>query len=203
MKPELIAARVERPIASTRLFEIHPGDPGRPFDQGAERGREAGADRAAEVLALGGDRVDVDAGAEVDRDAGLAEAVVGGDRVDEAVGADLERIFDPDRHPGLQAGADGQALRVQVAPRQLLELAAQRRHHRGDADGVDLAERHPTEGEEAGDSLGQLVAGRPRPGLEAPVLGELLALEGAEMGLGVADVDREKHGSRLFPTGRG
>ena len=40
----------------------------------------------------------------------LAEAVVGGDRVDQAVGADLERVVDPDRHPGLHAGPDQQAL---------------------------------------------------------------------------------------------
>ena len=45
-----------------------------------------------------------------------------------------------------------------------------------------------------GDPLGQLVAGRPRPGLEAPVLDQALAVEGAEVGLGVADVDREQHG---------
>src|SRR4051812_17953781 len=64
-----------------RLFEVDPGDPGRPFDQGAERGGEPGTNCAAEVLAVGGDRVDVDAGPEVDRDAGLAEALVGGNRV--------------------------------------------------------------------------------------------------------------------------
>jgi hypothetical protein len=72
----------------------------------------------------------------------------------------------------------------------VFELAAERRHHGGDADGVDLLEGHPRKREEAGDPLRQLVAGRPRAGLEAPVLGQLLAREGAEMGLGVADVDR-------------
>ena len=69
-------------------------------------GREPGADRAAEVLAVGGDRVDVDAGAEIDGDASLAESLVGGDRVDEAVGAHLEWVVDPDRHSGLDAGTD-------------------------------------------------------------------------------------------------
>src|SRR5690349_5205980 len=61
-------ARVDRRLGRAadrfgRLFEIQPGDPRRAIDQGAERGREAGADRAAEVLALGGDGVDVDPGA--------------------------------------------------------------------------------------------------------------------------------------------
>ena len=95
---------------------------------------------------------------------------------------------------------------LEVALGQLLELGAERRHHRGDADGVDVAEADPAEGEQAGDPLGELVAGRPGAGLEAPVLDEALALEGAEMGLGVADVDREQHRrSRLSPTtaGRG
>ena len=52
-----------------------------------------------------------------------------------------------------------------------------------------------------GDPLGQLVAGRPGAGLEAPVLDQALAVEGAEVGLGVADVDREEHGRDYRPTG--
>ena len=111
MKPEWIAARVERPIASRgssrSILVIRAARSIRALSEG----REAGADRAAQVLAVGGDRVDVDAGAEVDEDTGLAEALVGGDRVDEAVGADLERVLDPDRHSGLDAGPDRQALR--------------------------------------------------------------------------------------------
>ena len=194
MKPELIAARVERPIASCGLFEVDPGDPGRAFDQGAERGREAGADRAAEVLAVGGDRVDVDAGAEVDRDAGLAEAVVGGDRVDEAVGAHLERVLDPDRHPGLQPGADRQALAppgsARSAPRTGSRAAARPRRRRRRRSGRTTSRR-----------------GEKRPAIRSasssPVAPDRvwkrqcsassLAVEGAEVGLGVADVDREEH----------
>ena len=192
MKPEWIAARVERPIAVSRLVEVDPGDAGGAFDQRGQRDLEAGADRAAEVVAVGGDGVDVDPGAEVDDHAGLAEALVGGDRVDQAVGADLERVVDPDRHPGLHARADRQALGLEVALGHLLELGAERRHHRGDADGVDVGEGHPAEREEAGDPLGELVAGRAGAGLEAPVLDQLLAFEGAEVGLGVADVDGEQ-----------
>ena len=58
---------------------------------------------------------------------------------------------------------------------------------------VDFGERHLAEREEPVDALGQLIAGGTRAGLEAPVLDQLLAGEGAEMGLGVADVDREQH----------
>ena len=125
----------------------------------------------------------------------LAEALVGGDRVDEAVGADLERVVDPDRHPGLHPGADRQALGARGSARSSCSYwAAERRHHRGDADGVDVAEADmPLSAKQAGDPLGQLVAGRPGAGLEAPVLDQALAVEGAEVGLGVADVDREEH----------
>ena len=84
-------------------------------------------------------------------------------------------------------------LGVEVALGQLLVLGAERRHDRGDADGVDVVEADPAEREQAGDPLGQLVAGRPGAGLEAPVLDQALAVEGAEVGLGVADVDREQH----------
>ena len=125
------------------------------------------------------------------------KALVGGDRVDKAVGADLQRIVDANRHPSLDARPDRQAVSIKVALGQLLILGAERRHHGGDADGVEIVEGHPAEGQEPGDPLGQLVAGRPRTGLEAPVLGQPIVVEGAEVGLGVADVDREKHGRRL------
>ncbi len=59
-------------------------------------------------------------------------------------------------------------------------------------------ERHAAEREETGDALRQLVARRPRAGLKAPVLDEALALEGAEMSLGVADVDREEHEAAIM-----
>jgi len=74
-------------------------------------------------------------------------------------------------------------------------LTPERRHHRRDAESVHGAERHLAEREEAGDPLGQLVAGRPRASLKSPVLDQALAVEGAKVGLGVADVDREEHGA--------
>ena len=203
-KPEWIAARVERPIASSRLFQVDPGDPRGAVDQGGERDLEAGADRAAEVLALGGDGVDVDAGAEVDDDAGLAEALVGGDRVDEAVGADLERVVDPDRHPGLHPGADRQARRPRGSARRAARTGCRaaarprrRRPRRRRRSDIPQSEKRPAIRSR------QLVPGRSRAGLEAPVLDQVLALEGAEVGLRVADVDGEQH--RLIiagPTGQ-
>ena len=56
-KPDWIAARRR---AADRVLAARPrsirGMRGRPFDQGLERDLEARADRAAEVLAVGGDR---------------------------------------------------------------------------------------------------------------------------------------------------
>ena len=44
----------------------------------------------------------------------------------------------------------------------------------------------------------ELVGGRLAHGGEAPVLDQLLAREGAEVGLGVADVDDQEHGARIM-----
>ena len=131
------------------LVELDPPDPGAALGQRGQRDLDPGCDRAAQVLAVGGDRVEVDPGAEVDDHAGVAEAVVGGDGVDEPVGADLVGVVDPDRHPGLHPGADRQAGRVEVARRHRLVLAAERRHDRRDADRVDLAALDPAQREQA------------------------------------------------------
>ena len=48
--------------------------------------------------------------------------------------------------------------------------------------------------EQPADQRAELVAGSLRLGRDAPVLAETVALEEAENGLGVADVDREEHG---------
>ena len=54
-------------------------------------------------------------------------------------------------------------------------------------------EAQALEREQVGDRRRQLVRGRAGDRGQPPVAGELLALEGAEVGLGVADVDREQH----------
>ena len=123
----------------------------------------------------------------------LATALVSGDRVDEPVGADLERVVDPDRHSRLHPGADRQALGAQIALRELFVLSAQRRHHGGDADGIEVVQAEPAQRQQAADPLRQLVPGCAGASLKTPVLSQALAIEGAEMGLGVADVHREEH----------
>ena len=51
----------------------------------------------------------------------------------------------------------------------------------------------PVQREQVGDRRGELVGGGAGNGAQAPVAPELLAVEGTEVGLGVADVDREQH----------
>ena len=138
--PDWIAARLERPIAASGSPNSIRGIRAARSTSAVSEISRPGRDRAPEVLARGGDGVEVDPGAEVDDDAGAADLLVGGDGVDQAVGADLERVVDPDRHPGLDPGRDQQAVGVEVALGQLLVLAAERRHDRGDADRVDLVE---------------------------------------------------------------
>ena len=113
--PDWIAPRVDLPIAAYGLAELDPRDPRAALGERRERDLDPGRDRAAEVLAVGRDDVEVDAGAEVDHDARSADPVVGGDRVHQPVGPDLVRVVDPDRHPRLHPGADQQAWGVEVA----------------------------------------------------------------------------------------
>ena len=63
-----------------------------------------------------------------------------------------------------------------------------------------------TQRQQARDPLGDLIPGRPRNRAKAPMLCQLLAAKGAEMSLGVADVDSEEHavimGIRCSPMSR-
>ena len=89
MTPDWIARAGRLADRRLGLGEVDPGDPRAALGERGQRDLDPGRDRAAEVLAVGGDGVEVDPGAEVDDDAGAADALVGGDRVDEPVGADL------------------------------------------------------------------------------------------------------------------
>ena len=74
-----------------------------------------GDDRAADELAVGGDDVEVGAGAEVDDDRRAAVEIERRDRVGDAIGADLLRVVVEDRHAGLDAGLDHDGVEVEVA----------------------------------------------------------------------------------------
>ena len=192
--PDWIAAAGRLADRRRGLGEVDPRDARAALGERRERDLDAGRDRAAEVLAVGRDGVEVDPGAEVDHHAAAADPVVGGDRVDEPVGADLVRVVDPDRHPGLGARGDEQAGRVEVAlaraPRTRSPAAARPRQTTSastSANSISFSFSSP--------AIRSAISspGRARDGAKAPVLDQLVAAKGAEMGLGVADVDREEH----------
>ena len=195
MKPDWIAARVERPIAvpgSARSIRvIRAARSIRALSEICE----PRTDRAAEVLALGGDASMLIPVPKSTTTQASAEALVGGDRVDQAIGADLERVVDADRHPGLHPRPDRQAgERRDSAWSSCSNWVPSGGTTEETQTASTSANDMPQRAKQAGDPLGQLVAGRPRAGLKAPVLDQALAVEGAEVGLGVADVDREEHG---------
>ena len=126
---------------------------------------------------------------------GPAEQLDGGQRVDDAVGADLLGVVGEHRHAGLHARLDHDRGHVAVvAPAHVAHLLQHRRHRRADRDAVDLgAAGHRVLVEQTLQDHGDLVGrpGRLRP--DPPVLDEVVALEQAEHGVGVADVDGEQH----------
>ena len=177
-----------------RRGEVDLGDRGGAAGERLHRDLDAGGDDAADVLARRPDDVVGDRGAEVDDHARPADTLERGDRVDEPVGADLARVVHADRHAGLQAGADDRHLVAEVALGHRGPLRPQLRHGRGEDRGVEVAEREVAQLQQAAQPRAELVGGRLAHGREAPVVHELVAAEGAEVGLRVADVDDEEHG---------
>ena len=154
-----------------------------------------GDDHAAEVLAVGGHRVVRDRGAEVDDD----------DRP-----ADLRRT----RRPRSRAGRRRSRAGCRSGSRSRSGCRGRRRASRGRGSGcaIDVhsgpscghgrrddrrarsPKRDAAELEQAAQRRAELVGGRLADRREAPVLDELVAAVGAEVRLGVADVDDEQHG---------
>ena len=95
--------------------------------------------------------------------------------------------------PVFVPGPDDQRLALEIALEQAAVLGHELRHDRRDDLGVDVGESDPAQAEQVVDRRRELVTGRLAVGREPPVLDELGAVEGADVGLGVADVDREQH----------
>ena len=124
-----------------------------------------------------------------------AEPLVGSDGVDEAVGADLVRVVDADRHPGLQPGPDREEDGVDVA---LASAARTPSPSGGTTDETMAASRSPSPAARASRPAMRSPArrrSRPARVWKRQCWARSLAVEGAEVGLGVADVHREKHGA--------
>ena len=95
--------------------------------------------------------------------------------------------------PVFRPGSDDEALLAEVALGHLDVLGHDLRNGRADDHVVDVAEAEAAQREQVGVGRRQLVGGRVAVGGEPPVLEQLSVLEGAEVRLGVADVDREQH----------
>jgi hypothetical protein len=64
------------------------------------------------------------------------------------VGAQLLGAIDPDRHPGLERGANHRAAPAEVALDHLLELMGERRDHRGHDRRIHISEPQVTQAEQ-------------------------------------------------------
>ena len=85
-------------------------------DERVQGDLDAGRDRAAQVVAVGVDRVVGDGGAEVDHDHRPSIFGVRGQRVGDAIGADVLGIVVANPDSGLDARSDHHRLALQVAP---------------------------------------------------------------------------------------
>ena len=198
------ADRVDGVLAdhAARRREVDLGQPRAALGERFERDLDAGHQRAAEVLALARRRRRRWWRCRSRRTREAAEALADRDRVDEPVGADLARVVVADRHAGPGAGADGEHLVAEVALGHRRPLGLELGHGRGDDRGVELVEPVAAQLEQVAQRGAELVGGRLAHGGKAPVLEQLLAVEGPEVGLGVADVDREQHGRALCSRSR-
>ena len=175
------------------LRDVHERKACRALRERLQRDLDARRDDPSQVIAVLGHGVVGDGGAEVDHDARSLAALVGGHGIDQPVWADLTRVLDPNGHPDPERGADDQKSAVEITPRHLVVLVGQLGHHRGADAGVDVLEREARERQQAADLDRQLIGGGVANRDEAPVLLEVLALEDADVRLGVPYVDREQH----------
>ena len=160
-----------------------------------------GRQRAAEELPVGPDGVDVGGRAEVDDDDRPAAAVgthavelVRSQRGDDPVGADLPRVVDVQRDAGAHAGAD-QHDRDLEGVQQLPEGGSSAGTVEQALTPVISASRSSPR--QRNRSSSAVARGR---GRDPPAADPLLAVEGGEDGLAVADVDGEqRHDAIVSP----
>src|SRR5437588_2632381 len=178
-----------------RLLEVDLDQPRGASEERLHRDLDPRRQDAADVLAGRGDDVEVRRRAEVDDDDRRAVALACGDRVRNPVRPDLARRVVPQGDPGADPRPDDEERRLRPALRELLVLAHEPRHRRGEADAGERAEV-----EEAPVERAELVAGAVRLGRDSPVLRQAIGVVEPEDGLRVPDVDREQHAASLTLT---
>ena len=135
-------------------------------------------------------------GAEVDHDARPAVQPRRGQRVRDPVGTDLARVVHLQGESRAGAGFDHHRERVrEVAVQQVPDLVDHRGHGAAHAHAVDVRVRvEPPGADQAGDQHVPLVRRPPLVGRDPPVRDQVLAVQDAEHGVAVADVDAQQHG---------
>ena len=162
--------------------------------QRLQRDLHAGADHATEVLAGARDDVEVGRGVEVHGHAGALHPCVRRDRVDQPVGPSSCGLS---TRIGILVFTWGPTI-IPRSPR----CRSQKRSYSGPSCGTTVETIAPSRlSKESPPARAALRRGsRSGPmgvavGRQPPVVGQLVAVEGAEVSLGVADIHREQHGA--------
>jgi glutathione S-transferase len=100
--------------------------------------------------------------------------------------------------PVRMPGPDHEHAVVEVALGHGRPLRRELRDRRRDDGGVEVGEADAAQLEQRAQPGAELVGGRLADGREAPVLEQVVAVEGPEVGLGVADVDDQQHRPRVY-----
>ena len=146
-------------------------------------------DRAAQIVAVGGDHIPGGGRAEVDDNSRRAVKSLGRKRVDEAVCAHLAGTIDQHAQAQVDLNTDDQRVNLPVALREIAEDGRERGHHRRDRTRVQLLDVVAAPGEEVIDHHGVFVGGAARVGSRAPRLFEACAIIEAEDNICVSDVN--------------
>ena len=180
------------PITRSGAVERHLRQPRGAREQRVHRDLDPRREHAADVLARRRDDVEVRRGAEVDHDRGRAVALARRDRVRDPVGPDLARVVVADRHAGRDARAEHEQLGARPA---LGEATRTRATSCGTVDESTIPSS-ASSSTNARSITASSSAGVRGIGADAELVGEPVAVEQAEDGLRVADVDREQHRGR-------
>ena len=167
----------------------------RPREQRVRGDADAGRDRAAQVVALGRDRVEDERRAEIDDDQRRWVAVECRDDVEDAICAELARVVAADRDSGLRVRADDERLATEGLAADRLEGGLKGGDGGGERRAGDPLRLDAAAIQLAGEIARVLSGGAVGIRGHAQARGEGRPVVDADRDARVADVDGEKQGS--------
>src|SRR5690606_34645147 len=179
------------------VLQAHPGKLGGARKQGFQGDADARANGAAQVLPVFGDAVKGGRGSQVDHDGGERVLGLGRCRVGDTVRADVPRGLVADGQARVQLVRDDQGLHAKIALGHPLPGRQHRRQDAGDGDGGYPVGVDPPVGEKLVQEDAVLVGGLLPVTLDPPGALEGIAVEQADGGVGISDVQGEEQ--RLSP----